>query len=113
MPINIVKVYEILQRKATIIMAFDSRGITDVVKDVGVGIFNRTIGRLRGAGGGIRGPADRFDDLMVDGADSISANVWTIFYMKDNLADQKNMQFAVSNETGSTSDIEFGFMRLV
>tara|TARA_B100000579_G_scaffold438038_1_gene471216 strand:- start:12228 stop:13052 length:825 start_codon:yes stop_codon:yes gene_type:complete len=31
-------------------MAFDSRGITDVVKDVGVGIFNRTIGRLRGAG---------------------------------------------------------------
>ena len=72
-----------------------------------------TGGRLRGAGGGIRGPADRFDDLMVDGADSISANVWTIFYMKDNLADQKNMQFAVSNETGSTSDIEFGFMRLV
>ena len=41
-----------------------------------------TGGRLRGAGGGIRGPADRFDDLMVDGADSISANVWTIFYMK-------------------------------
>ena len=69
--------------------------------------------RLRGAGGGIRGPADRFDDLMVDGADSITADVWTIFYLKDNLADQKNMQFQIVNDTGGSSDIEFGFMRLV
>ena len=46
MPINIVKVYEILQRKATIIMAT----ISKVLKDVGTGIFNRTLGRLTGAG---------------------------------------------------------------
>ena len=46
MPINIVKVYEILQRKATIIMAT----IGKVLKNVGQGIFNRTLGRLTGAG---------------------------------------------------------------
>ncbi len=27
-----------------------ARGIGDVIKDVGTGIFNRTLGRLRGAG---------------------------------------------------------------
>ena len=48
MPINIVKVYEILQRKATIIMAFGDIG--RIVKNVGGGIFNRTLGRLTGAG---------------------------------------------------------------
>ena len=47
-PINIVKVYEILQRKATIIMAFGDIG--RIVKNVGGGIFNRTLGRLTGAG---------------------------------------------------------------
>ena len=47
-PINIVKVYKILQRKATIIMAFGEVG--KIVKNVGSGIFNRTIGRLTGAG---------------------------------------------------------------
>ena len=47
MPINIVKVYEILQRKATIIMANE---FGRIVKSVGQGIFNRTLGRLTGAG---------------------------------------------------------------
>ena len=44
MPINIVKVYEILQRKATIYM------LGKTVKNVGQGILNRTLGRLTGAG---------------------------------------------------------------
>ena len=48
MPIKIVKVYEILQRKATIKMAFGDIG--KIVKNVGGGIFNRTLGRLTGAG---------------------------------------------------------------
>jgi len=48
MPINIVKVYEILQRKATIKMAFGDIG--KIVKNVGGGILNRTLGRLTGAG---------------------------------------------------------------
>jgi hypothetical protein len=47
MPINIVKVYEILQRKATIIMAFGEVG--KIVKNVAGGPFNRTLARLKGA----------------------------------------------------------------
>ena len=47
-PINIVKVYKILQGKATIIMAFGDIG--KLVKNVGSDIFNRTLGRLTGAG---------------------------------------------------------------
>ena len=46
-PINTVKVYEILLRKATIIMAI---GIGNIIKNVGSSIFNRTLGRLTGAG---------------------------------------------------------------
>ena len=48
MPINIVKVYEILQRKSTNKMAFGEIG--KIVKNVGGGILNRTLGRLLGAG---------------------------------------------------------------
>ena len=48
MPINIVKVYEILQRKATVNMAFGEIG--KIVKNVGTNIFNRTLSRLTGAG---------------------------------------------------------------
>ncbi len=47
MPINIVKVYKILQRKATIIMFGE---IGKIVKNVGGGILNRTLARLTGAG---------------------------------------------------------------
>ncbi len=48
MPINIVKVYEILQRKATIKMATNNVG--RIFKNVGQGILNRTLGRLFSAG---------------------------------------------------------------
>ena len=54
-----------------------------------------------------------FNNLLVDGADSMTANVWNIFFILDKLADQKNMQFKIINDSGSASDIEFGFMRLV
>ena len=69
--------------------------------------------RLRGAGVGIRGPADRLDDLFVYGADSLTANVWSIFYLKDTLANQKNLQFKITNNSGGASTIEVAFMRLV
>jgi len=48
MPINIVKVYEILQRKATIIMALKELG--KLAKNVAGGPLNRTLARLTGAG---------------------------------------------------------------
>ena len=48
MPINIVKVYKILQRKATVNMAFGEIG--KITKSVGTNIFDRTLARLKGAG---------------------------------------------------------------
>ena len=46
-PINTLKVYEILQRKATIIMVLKNLG--QAVKNVGGGFFDRTLNRLKGA----------------------------------------------------------------
>ena len=46
MPINIVKVYEILRRKATVNMA----SIGGIIKNVATGFFNRTLSRLTGSG---------------------------------------------------------------
>ncbi len=48
MPINIVKVYKILQRKATVNMKFGEIG--KIAKSVGTNIFDRTLARLTGAG---------------------------------------------------------------
>lgn len=69
--------------------------------------------RLRGAGAGVRGPADRLDDLFVDGADAIAVDVWTIYTIFDVLANQNNMQFLITNNSGGNSDIEFAYRRLV
>ena len=55
----------------------------------------------------------RLDTLLNDPADSLTANVWNIFYIKSNLADQKLLQFKITNGTGGNSDIECAFMRLV
>ena len=35
----------------------------------------------------------RLDELLNDPADTLTANVWNIFYIKDNLANQKLLQF--------------------
>lgn len=55
----------------------------------------------------------RLDDLLNDPADSLTANVWNIFYIKDNLAEQKLLQFKITNNTGSTGNIECAYMRIV
>jgi hypothetical protein len=52
-------------------------------------------------------------DLMNDSAESLTANVWNIFIIQDNLANQKLLQFKVVNNSGDASDIETAFMRLV
>ena len=69
--------------------------------------------RLRGAGDGVRGPADRLDDLFVDDQDTMTQDAWNIFYIAGNLKDQRNLQFKVTNNTGANSDIEFAYMRLI
>ena len=69
--------------------------------------------RLQGAGAGVRGPADRLDDLFADSADDITADTWHIFTIFNVLSHQKNMQIHVTNNSGGVSTIEFGFRRLV
>tara|TARA_Y100001963_G_scaffold86945_1_gene120238 strand:+ start:187 stop:786 length:600 start_codon:yes stop_codon:yes gene_type:complete len=70
--------------------------------------------RLRGAGSGVRGPADRLDDLFADSADSLTADVWNIFTLFDVLKDQKLLQFSLTNNTGGeVATLEFAYRRLV
>ena len=43
----------------------------------------------------------------------MTANVWNIYFCYRRLADQKNLQIKITNNSGGDSDIEYGFMRLV
>jgi hypothetical protein len=54
-----------------------------------------------------------FDSILIDSADSLTADVWNIFIIQDQLKDQENFQFKVVNGSGGNSDIEVAFMRLV
>jgi len=60
------------------------------------------------------GTSSSLNALLVDSSDTLTADVWNIFYIDARrLAGQKNMQFKIINNSGGNSDIEFGFMRLV
>ena len=62
---------------------------------------------------GTDGIIGSLSQLFNDGTESLSADVWNILSIQSVLADQKNLQFKLVNNTGGTSTIEFGFMRLV
>ena len=53
------------------------------------------------------------DNLVVDSAESLTADVWNIFYIEGRLQNQRVMQFKITNNTGGESNIETAFMRLV
>jgi len=52
-------------------------------------------------------------NTLVDSADSLTANVWNIFMIKRMLSNQKLLMWSIVNNSGSSSDIETAFMRLV
>ena len=54
-----------------------------------------------------------FDEALVDGSETLTADVWNIFMIQGVLANQKLLQFKITNNSGGASDIEFAFMRLV
>jgi len=54
-----------------------------------------------------------FDNVLSDGAQALTANVWNIFTIQDRAIGQKNMQIRVKNDTGGNNDYEFAFRRLV
>ena len=54
-----------------------------------------------------------FANLFNDGAEALTADVWNIFIIKSNLANQKLLQFKITNNAGGDSNIQTNFMRLV
>ena len=55
-----------------------------------------------------------FESLFEDGTVAMTADVWNIFIIGNNLRNQKLLQFKITNNTGSeAASIECAFMRLV
>jgi len=52
-------------------------------------------------------------DLLSDGAESLTADVWNIFSIQSTLRNQKLLQFRIANNSGGISTIETAFMRIV
>ena len=57
-------------------------------------------------------PSD-FDSLFVDGAETLTADVWNIFMIQGLLKNQKLLQFQITNNSGDISTIETAYMRIV
>ena len=57
--------------------------------------------------------AENMNSLLLDTSESLTANVWSIYYIEQRLKSQRNMQFEVTNDSGDISTVEFGFMRLI
>jgi len=51
--------------------------------------------------------------LFTDPTESLTVDVWNIFYIKANLSNQKLLQFSIVNNSGGISTIDTAFMRLV
>jgi hypothetical protein len=56
---------------------------------------------------------DTIDNLLADGAEALTADVWNIFYIGNRLANQKLLQFKITNNSGDISTIESAFLRVV
>ena len=53
-------------------------------------------------------------DLLNDSAEALTANVWNIFMVNaGKLANQKLLQFKITNNSGGDSDIEVMYLRIV
>jgi len=68
-------------------------------------------GTLKGTINDAGAPA--LSNLLFDGADSLVANKWNIFYIGGRVKNQKLLQFKITNNSGGDSTIETAFMRIV
>lgn len=57
--------------------------------------------------------APAISNLLVDDAESLTADVWNIFYVGDRLKNQARLGFKITNNSGGISTIETTFLRLV
>ena len=46
-------------------------------------------------------------------AEDCQSDLWNIFNIQGRVSNQKNLQFKVTNNSGGSSNIDFGFMRVV
>jgi hypothetical protein len=60
-----------------------------------------------------QGTTSDFENLFIDSSESLLADVWNIFVIGENLRNQKNLQFKITNNSGGESDITFAYMRTV
>jgi len=65
---------------------------------------------IRGSGSPDNGV---FENLFSDTAETLVADVWNIFIIKEALSNQKLLRFKITNNSGGSSNIETAFMRLV
>jgi hypothetical protein len=61
----------------------------------------------------LRTASGSLQDAFVDSAESLTADVWNIFMLQQVLANQKNMQLKIVNNSGGVSTIDFGYLRIV
>ena len=54
-----------------------------------------------------------FDNILVDSAESLTADVWNIYIIQDRLRNQDLLQFKITNNSGGISNIETAFVRFV
>jgi len=55
-----------------------------------------------------------FDNVIVDSSESLTADVWNIYaILNGRLANQKLLQFKITNNSGGNSDIQFAALRVV
>jgi len=69
-------------------------------------------GVLRGASLPQNSTAD-FQPLFEDGAQDLVNDVWNIFILQGVVAQQKNLQFKITNNSGGISTIDFAYLRMV
>ena len=67
---------------------------------------------LRGTVNAVSDKTD-FESILVDAAESLTADVWNIFYIQGRLANQKLTQFKITNNSGGESSIQFAALRVV
>jgi len=57
--------------------------------------------------------ASSMNNIFSDSAESLTADVWNIFIIKDILSNQKLLQFKITNNSGGVSTVETCFLRSV
>lgn len=69
---------------------------------------------IRLKGNGIwSGTETGLSDILIDGVENLTADVWNIFPIQNKLKEQKNMQILVTNNSGNPLSYEFAFLRMV